>query len=365
MKISTIRLYRVDLPIKGAGYKISRGRYVTQTANVVVEIIADTGLAGWGESCPFGLNYLEGFGGGAYAVLEELCPLLIGRNPLETDAINGFMDAALTGHIYAKSAIDIACWDILGKAAGLPLYTMLGGMRNEAPLVRTSVNPAEGDLATGIEAKRAQGFQVLTIKVGDDPVADAELTLAVAAQAKPGDRISADANGGWLLHEAMSYVHRIQDAPDVLIEQPCESLSDCIEVGRRTNHPIVLDESIDDLEVLAGILVRKEISAVNLKVERIGGITKTRQMRDLCLKAGCAMFVQEVGGAEITYAATTHLAHTIPEHLLLGATTIKADKSLATGAPVLEQGRARCHDGPGLGLGINTEILGEPSATFN
>ena len=181
MKISQIRLYCVDLPIKGTGYQLSRGRLVTQTANVVVEITTDTGVIGWGESCPFGLNYLEGFGGGALATLEKLCPLLIGRNPLEIDAINWFMDATLTGHIYAKSAIDIACWDILGKATGLPLYTLLGGMTNKAPLVRTSVNAAEGDLAAGIEAKRKQGFQVLTLKVGDNPVADAELTLAVAA----------------------------------------------------------------------------------------------------------------------------------------------------------------------------------------
>ena len=364
MKISVIRLYCVDLPIKGAGYQLSRGRLLTQTANVVVEITTDTGVTGWGESCPFGLNYLGGFGGGALAALEELCPLLIGRNPLEIDAINWFMDATLAGHIYAKSAIDIACWDILGKATGLPLYTLLGGMTNKAPLVRTSVNAAEGDLAAGIEAKRRQGFQVLTLKVGDDPVADAELTLAVAAQAKPGDRISADANGGWLLHEAMTYIHLIQDAAGVMIEQPCETVSDCVELGKRTNHPIVLDESIDDLGVLSSILTLKQASAVNLKIERIGGITKTRQMRDLCLKAGCAMFVQEVGGAEITYAATTHLAHTIPEHLLLGATTIKVDKSLASGAPVMDRGRVRCNDGPGLGLEINADMLGDPRAMY-
>jgi L-alanine-DL-glutamate epimerase-like enolase superfamily enzyme len=237
-------------------------------------------------------------------------------------------------------------------------------MTNKAPLVRTSVNAAEGDLAAGIEAKRRQGFQVLTLKVGDDPVADAELTLAVAAQAQPGDRILADANGGWLLHEAMTYIHRIQDAPGVMIEQPCETVSDCVELGKRTNHPIVLDESIDDLGVLSCILTLKQVSAVNLKIERIGGITKTRQMRDLCLKAGCAMFVQEVGGAEITYAATTHLAHTIPEHLLLVATTIKVDKSLASGAPVMDRGRVRCNDGPGLGLEINADMLGDPQAMY-
>ncbi len=364
MNITAINLYCVDLPIKGAGYQLSRNRLVTRTSNVVVEIVTDTGVTGWGESCPFGLNYLEGFGGGAFAVLEELCPLLIGRNPLETDAINWFMDTSLSGHVYAKSAIDIACWDILGKVTGLPLYTLLGGMANEKPLVRTSVNAAEGDLAAGIETKRAQGFRVLTLKVGDDPAADAELTLAVAEQANPGDLITADANGGWLLHEAMTYAHSIQDAPGILIEQPCESLSDCVELGRRTNHPIVLDESIDDLNVLSGILSLKQVSAVNLKIERIGGITKTRQMRDLCLKAGCAMFVQEVGGAEITYAATTHLAHTIPEHFLLGATTIKVDRSLASGAPVLEKGRVRCNDGPGLGLEIDREALGVPGATF-
>lgn len=364
MKIAAINLYRVDLPIKGAGYQLSRGRLVTRTPNTVVEIVAESGHTGWGESCPFGPNYLEGFAGGAFAALEELCPLLIGRNPLEIDAINRFMDEALTGHVYAKSAIDIACWDLLGQATGLPLYTLLGGMETEAPPVRSSVNPADGDLAAGIERKRMEGFRVLTLKVGDSPEADADLTLAVAEQARPGERITADANGGWLLHQAMTYAHRIQAAPGVMIEQPCQSLSDCVELGRRTNHPLILDESIDDLSVLADLLSRKQTAAVNLKIERIGGITKTRRMRDLCLAAGCAMFIQEVGGAEITYAATTHLAHTVPEPLLLGATSIKVAKSLARGAPVAEQGRVRCSDRPGLGLEIDRDALGAPEAAF-
>ncbi|MDH3742841.1 MAG: mandelate racemase/muconate lactonizing enzyme family protein [Hyphomicrobiales bacterium] len=365
MQIETIRLYQVTLPITGAGYQLSRGRLVKETVNTVVELVTDSGLSGWGESCPFGSNYLEGFSGGALAVLRELSPQLIGHDPRNIDVVNRVMDEALTGHIYAKAAIDIACWDVLGKATGLPLYQLLGGMANPAPFVRSSVNTAGGaNLADGIKAKRAEGFRVLTLKVGDDVTADADLTRTVAEQAEPGERITADANGGWLLHDAMTYVHMIADVPGVLIEQPCASLSDCLAVAAEARQPVILDESIDDLEVLAGLLSRKQTACVNLKIERIGGITKTRQMRDLCLHAGCAMFVQEVGGTEISYAATTHLAHTIPEHLLLGATTMKVAKSLADGAPVMKDGRVRGNNRPGLGLEIRSEALGDPVDTF-
>lgn len=365
MQIVAIRLYCAELPIKGAGYQLSGGRLVTQTLNTVVEIETDSGVTGWGESCPFGLNYLPGFAGGALAALKDLCPTLIGMDPCAIDVINRRMDAALTGHVYAKSAIDIACWDILGHSTGHPLYALLGGMETSAPAVRSSVNPAEADdLAAGIESKRQQGFRVLTVKVGDDPIRDADLTVRVAKEARPGERIIADANGGWPLNEAMAFIHAIDTAPPVLIEQPCASLADCLAVAAKTRHPVVLDESLDDLSILARVLSTTDVSTVNLKIERIGGITKTRQMRDLCLHAGCAMFVQEVGGAEISFAATTHFAHTIPETLLLGATTLKVDCSLADGAPVVDGGHARCSDRPGLGLDINRAALGDPVARF-
>ena len=361
MRIETLRLYEVELPIVGPGYQLSRGRLVTSTTCLVVEITTDTGLVGFGESCPFGSSYLPAFAAGARSALIELAPLLIHRDPLAIDEVNRAMDRALSGHIYAKSGIDIACWDLFGKATGLPLYALLGGMATAFPPVRSSVNAAEGpNLAALVQAKRDKGFSVLTLKVGDDVARDAELTVRVAAEREAGELLTVDANGGWRLDQAMEYAHRIADVPGVMIEQPCQTLEDCLALAARTPHTVVLDESLDSIDVLADVLSRRLVSAFNLKIERIGGITKTRQLRDLALAMGATMFMQEVGGSEITYAATTHLAHTVPEANLLGATTMKVTRSLADGAPEIVDGRVSCSDRPGLGLSINRAALGAP-----
>lgn len=365
MKINEIRVYRVDLPIAGAGYKMSRSRMVTHTESIILEVRTDNELSGWGEVCPFGSNYLPAFSGGAFAAMKELAPILIGQDPRNLDGINQLMDRTLFGHLYAKSGFDIACWDLLGKAANQPLYILLGGLLNRGPVVRTGVTSVgHASIAQQVKEKRDQGFKVFSLKVGDDYLDDAEVTREVMSEIKPGERVVADPNGGWLLYEALEFADRVTDLKGLMIEQPCESLNECLAVARSTSLPIVFDECIDSLDSLARLLVDKQVSVVNLKIERIGGISRTRQMRDLCSKLGCAMFLQEVGGAEITHAATTHLAHSLDPRLLIGATTIKVAKSTAIGGPRVAEGKVYCGDQPGLGVEPIRSVLGDPVMTF-
>ncbi|MBT6101577.1 MAG: mandelate racemase, partial [Oceanospirillaceae bacterium] len=121
MKISKINVYQVDLPLKEGRYSWSNGNFVEVFDSTVVEIITDDGLIGVAECCPLGSAYLPSFALGVRAGLAELVPHLIGQDPLNIGHINRLMDAALRGHPYAKAPIDIACWDLLGKATGLPV----------------------------------------------------------------------------------------------------------------------------------------------------------------------------------------------------------------------------------------------------
>ena len=120
MKIAAIRVYQVDLPVKEGRYAWSEGKYVEVFDSTVVEVETDDGRTGLGEVCPLGPFYLPAFGPGARAGIGELAPHLIGENPSELGRINGIMDASLLGHPYAKSPLDMACWDLLGQEAGLP-----------------------------------------------------------------------------------------------------------------------------------------------------------------------------------------------------------------------------------------------------
>src|SRR5207253_2760011 len=126
MRIARIFAHRVELPLHEGSYKWSGGKSVSVFDSTVVGVETDAGLVGYGEVCPLGPFYLPAYAEGVRAGLRELAPHLIGSDPRELAKLNYRMDAALKGHPYVKSGIDMACWDLLGKAAGLPVCTLLG-----------------------------------------------------------------------------------------------------------------------------------------------------------------------------------------------------------------------------------------------
>jgi len=127
VKITSILVYQVDLPLHEGNYSWSEGKSVDVFDTTVVQIETDAGVTGFGEVCPLGPVYLPAYAAGARAGIAELAPSLIGDDPRKLLVINRKMDQVLKGHPYVKSAIDMACWDILGKAAQLPVCELLGG----------------------------------------------------------------------------------------------------------------------------------------------------------------------------------------------------------------------------------------------
>ena len=126
MKITRIAAYQVDLPLREGSYKWSGGKSVDVFDSTIVQVDTDTGLSGYGEVCPLGPFYLPAYAAGVRAGIKELAPHLLGCDPTALSLLNTRMDAALKSHPYVKSGIDMACWDILGQAAGLPVCQLLG-----------------------------------------------------------------------------------------------------------------------------------------------------------------------------------------------------------------------------------------------
>ena len=362
MKIKRVTVYQVDLPLHEGSYQWSGGKSVEVFDSTIVRIDTDEGVVGYGEICPLGPFYLPSYATGARTGIAELAPQILGEDPTELAVINRRMDAALKGHPYVKSAIDIACWDILGQVAGLPVCTLLGGRYGEDFALYRAISQASPEaMAERVAGYRAEGYRKFQLKVGGDPDTDIQRIRAVAQQLQAGDVLIADANTGWLMHQAARVVRGVHDV-DVYIEQPCLSYEECLTIRQRTDHPFVLDESIDGLEVLLRANADRAMDAVNLKISKFGGLTKVRQARDLCIALGIAMTIEDSWGGDIITAAIAHLAHSTPAELLFTATDFNSYVTVSTaeGAPQRKEGRMAASTAPGLGVTPRPDVLGDP-----
>jgi L-alanine-DL-glutamate epimerase-like enolase superfamily enzyme len=362
MRITRLLAYQVNLPLQEGSYKWSGGKAVTVFDSTVLQIETDAGIVGYGEVCPLGPFYLPAYARGVRVGLAELGPHLLGENPLEVLKLNRRMDAALKGHAYVKSGIDMACWDLLGKATGQPVCTLLGGRYGEDfGLYRAISHEAPEAMARRVAQYRSEGYRRFQLKVGGDPTTDIERIRATAAQLQPGDRLIADANTGWLMHDAMRVVRAVRDV-DVYIEQPCESYEQCLSIRRHTDHPFVLDEVIDSVEMLLRGHADRAMDVVNLKISKFGGLTKLKQARDLCVSLGVAMTLEDSWGGDIITAAIAHLAHSTPPEFLFTATDFNSyvTVSNAEGAPKRKNGRMAASTAPGLGITPRPEVIGKP-----
>jgi len=362
MKITGIRAYRIDLPLHEGSYKWSGGNAVSVFDSTVVAVETDAGLTGWGEICPLGPAYLPAYAAGARAGIAELAPQLLGADPLALGALNERMDAAMRGHPYVKSPIDLACWDILGQATKLSVATLMGGhVGDDFALYRAISQESPSQMAERIAAYRAEGYRKFQLKVGGDPDTDIDRIRAAASVLERGDVLIADANTGWTQHEAIRVADAVRDV-DVYIEQPCMTYEQCLAVRRRTSRPFVLDEVIDGIDKVVRGAADQAMDVINLKISKVGGLTKARQIRDLCVSLGIAMTIEDTWGGDIVTAAIAHLAHSTPTRFLFSSTDFNSyvTVSFADGAPQRVGGRLAASREPGLGVRPNVGLLGEP-----
>ncbi|HEY8370000.1 MAG TPA: enolase C-terminal domain-like protein, partial [Thermodesulfobacteriota bacterium] len=253
-------------------------------------------------------------------------------------------------------------WDLLGQATGEPVSTLLGGRHGDAvDLYRAISQDAPDRMAARVAGYRAEGYRKFQLKVGGDPETDIARIRAAAAALGPGDVLVADANTGWLSHQALRVVRAVRDL-DVYIEQPCLSYEECLTVRRHTDHPFVLDESIDSLGALYRAYADRAMDVVNIKISKLGGLTMARQVRDACVAMGIAMTIEDTWGGDIVTAAIAHLAHSTPAEFRFSATDFNSyvTVSLAEGAPQRREGRLAASTAPGLGVTPRPDVLGRP-----
>tara|TARA_B100001167_G_scaffold154592_1_gene101884 strand:+ start:2608 stop:3711 length:1104 start_codon:yes stop_codon:yes gene_type:complete len=367
MKITQIIVYQVDLPLHEGSYQWSGGKSVDVFDSTIVAVETDDGHIGYGECCPLGPFYLPAYGAGVRAGIKELGPHLIGHDPTQSSKLNQLMDQCLKGHAYVKSPIDIACWDIKGQVTGIPVCEMLGGRYGDDFVLYRAISQIEPEaMAANVKHYRDEGYRRFQLKVGSNPDEDIDRIRLASGVLESGDKLIADANTGWLMHEAARVVRAVDDV-DVYIEQPCETYEECLSIRERTSHPFVLDEVIDSLDILVRGHADRAMDVVNIKISKFGGITKAALARDLCVKLGIAMTIEDSWGSDVTTAAIAHLAHSTPTEYLFTSTDFNSYVTVSTadGAPQRIKGRMSASIEPGLGVQPKMDVLGNPVVKIN
>ncbi len=367
MKITRITVWALELPLSEP-YWLSGGRLKFERLDsTFVRLDTDEGVSGWGEGCPWGTTYLPAHGPGIRSGIETLAPAILGRDPRSLRAINEAMDVQLPGHLYVKSAIDMACWDILGQVAGMPLWQLFGGTDATPVAVNSSISTGTPDeMIALIRSASQRGYRTHSAKLGGhDIAADIARIEAINGALPTNEKVTFDINRAWTPGVAVQVLNSV--AARDWVEQPCETLDQCAQVARRVANPIMLDECLHTFQDHLDAWRLGACEGVKVKPNRVGGLTKALQIRDFGVSVGWQMHIEDLGGSALADTAAIHLAASTPEANRLASWLCHYHLSVD---PVPGQG-ARNQNGfatppsaPGLGVVPETDRLGEPVATY-
>ena len=366
MKIKSISIFKFPIEFGETKYVLSGGRVCDGLDGTLVRIDTACGITGWGEISPWGRNYLPEFAEGARATINSLAPDLIGQNPSNPAQITALMDKILYGHLYAKAAIDTACWDILGKKSGLPIHTLLGGAQTDSiPLLGSLYHGPADDMIARVEAFRAKGIHSYSAKASGNIETDCDVFPALLDQQLSTDTFIIDANAGWSVSGAVTVLNKLRDYR-FMVEQPCRTLAECLRVRQKTQQPTILDESIIESDNLVQILTTNAADVLHFKISRIGGLTKARMIRDFCALSGYSTFWEGSGGGGIASTAAAHVALSAPigyPHVFWSCEEFNREPTCKGGTD-LTNGFMTLGNEPGLGAEPFSDLTKSPLAQF-
>ena len=366
MKIQTITLWKVPLTSHET-YYMADGKYCDTVDTIVLRLDTDDGLSGWGEVCPIP-HYLSAYSNGVKPAIEELAEVLLGADPIGPEALMQKLDSFLPGHDYAKSAVDTALWDLTAKAAGMPLYQLLGGKHNDALPLYHSITCIEPDKMAKI-AKKAydEGIRQFQVKLGGDAnwQADVERLTKVREAVGHGPLVYGDWNCGSSQLDGIRVARAVAHL-DMMLEQPCASLEECANVKKSTGLPMKIDENAHDTATLLRAHNLGCLDAVALKLSKFGGLSNMRRARDLCEHLGVKMCIEDTWGSDITTATALHLATATSTRTLLNVCDLSGYVSprLDSNGPKRSGGTIRIGNVPGHGINPDIETLGQPIFTL-
>ncbi|MDU8927225.1 mandelate racemase/muconate lactonizing enzyme family protein [Alisedimentitalea sp. MJ-SS2] len=367
MKITRITVFQRDLPLEHP-YWLSGGRLKFEVLDATfVRIDTDEGLIGWGEGTPWGHTYVPAHGPGIRAGIETMAPFVLGLDPRRYLDVERAMDLALPGHLYAKSPIDMACWDIAGQAAGLPIADLMGGgSRAPRPIASSVGAKTVEETREVMDRYRQRGYIAHSVKIGGDVTRDIGRIRDVEENRAENEIILYDVNRGWTRQQALRVMSATEDL-NVLFEQPGETLDDIAALRAKHASPVSLDECLVTLQDATRAARDGLAEIFGIKLNRVGGLTKAARIRDVALAHGIDMFVMATGGSVLADTEALHLAATVPDancHAVWACQDMLTVDIAGGRGPRNQNGHLSLPETPGLGVHPDEDTLGPPVATY-
>jgi L-alanine-DL-glutamate epimerase-like enolase superfamily enzyme len=367
MTIKEVRVYTVPLAARSK-YKMSNSTVATPESTIV-EVVGSDGTIGYGEVCLASPQFQPAHGAGVRASLSILAPAVIGLDPMQLGVVNAGMNKAMTGHPEGKAAIDLACWDLMGKWLDRSVVDLLGGPRMDDVITYhvVGIDTPETAAADAVRLQR-EGITRIQLKAGGRPIHEDIASIhAVGEVLKPGTDLAVDTNRGWSSAEAI-HVSNACAGITMSMEQPCATEAELLQVKSQIRHPIVVDENATDLGVVSRMISSGLANGFGLKITRLGGLTAMRAVRDLCMSTRTPMSSDDAWGGDIIGAAGVALGATLDPQFSRGAWLAhpyhRTHYDEANG-PRIEKGFATLPSGgPGLGLVLEEGQFGDPVAVY-
>ena len=358
MRIVKVTVYKADIPLV-APFRIALG--VTEVAeNFFVRIETDEGIHGWGEGSPFPAIVGE-TQRICLAAARDMARLILGKDPLDIEARLREIAAFLPHNTTARSAFDMALYDILGKAAGLPLYRLFGGPRRELLTDDTIGIDSPAAMAEKARALKEKGFPAIKVKLGTTPAEDIERVRRIREAIGPDIPIRVDANQGWDRNAAVEALTGIEDLGVQYCEQPVAAgdLASMRAVREKTRIPIMADESLFDVHDALALIQAGACDYFNIKLSKSGGLHMALKIAAVAEAARVGCMVGCMSETRLALTAAAHLASARPiiRFFDLDSALTHTVDPIVGGMEYGEGGRITLPDGPGLGAEVDPAFL--------
>ena len=358
IKITKAEIYQIDLPLKEP-FIISYHTYASMPA-VVIKMYTDEGIIGYGESVPDEHVTGESVHSVFAALSYNLIPAILGEDPRNIKRIHELMDQALVQNGAAKAAIDIACYDILGKASNLPIYTLLGGRKMEQPSIPKVLSILEPEvLAQQAKEALAEGYQEIKMKLGKNPKIDIQRVKAVREAVGDDIPIRVDVNQGWKTVQVAGEAIRSLTPYNVSwVEQPISQMDVSLfkRLKETTLIPLMADESMVTPENLRTLIQDQSVDYINIKLMKSGGIYPSYQLATQAELFGISCQIGSMVESSIASAAAFHLAVS-KQNIISTEVSGPTKFTIDTGNLTYNLPHVNLPAEPGLGISVNEENL--------